>query len=156
MDYINQPKENCCAFCRSLEFLDGPENLVLWRGKLAFVILNRYPYTSGHVMVVPYQHACQLTEIDSAARTEIMELAAFMTRVIQVSYKPQGFNVGFNIGEAAGAGIAGHIHMHIVPRWNGDTNFMSSVGLTRILPEGLEDTYQRLKAAWQALSSGQE
>ena len=142
MEYIeNDHKEAGCVFCNAQAKTDGAENLIAFRGEVSFVILNRYPYTSGHLMVIPFEHRPNLDELDPATRAEMMELTSRCTTVL----KPQGFNVGVNMGEAAGAGVAGHVHIHIVPRWKGDTNFMSSVGGTRVLPEALEDTYKRVK-----------
>lgn len=150
MSYIQQHKdENGCVFCKAQEIPDGSENLILYRGKRSFVILNRYPYTSGHLMVVPFQHEASLEGLDAATRAELLELANQVIKMLGSEYQAQGFNVGINIGEAAGAGITDHIHLHVVPRWSGDTNFMSSLGETRVLPETLEDTYRRMKNAWQ-------
>jgi len=145
MEYIeSNNKENGCVFCIAQEMEDGAENLIAYRGDLAYVILNRYPYTSGHLMVNPYQHVSSLEELDRATRAEMMEFTSLCTTVLKNIYKPQGFNVGVNMGEAAGAGVLGHVHIHIVPRWKGDTNFMSSVGATRVLPEALEVTFERV------------
>ena len=149
MEYIQSPKQANCVFCTEVTKEDGPENLILHRSQSAFVIVNRYPYTSGHLMVVPYGHFPSVELLDARTRAEMMELCALVLSVLRVVYKPQGFNVGINIGEAAGAGIEAHVHMHIVPRWTGDTNFMSSLAGTRVLPETLEDTYKRLKEAWK-------
>lgn len=152
MEYINNHKTvTGCVFCTALEQPDGPENLIIARGSLAFVILNRYPYTSGHLMVVPNAHQSSLDALDPASRAEIMELTNQTIQVLLNIYHPQGFNLGMNIGSVAGAGIAEHVHMHVVPRWGGDTNFMSAVADTRVLPETLEDTYQRVLAGWQGL-----
>lgn len=149
MSYIeNHSKEEQCVFCAALASEDDPKNLIVTRGERAFVILNRYPYTSGHLMVVPFQHCSSLEQLDSQTRADIMELTNQATLVLRTVYNPQGFNLGMNIGEAAGAGIAEHIHLHIVPRWGGDTNFMSSLADTRVLPEALEDTYHRVQSAW--------
>lgn len=149
MKYIqeNQP-ENECIFCLAAESQEDEKHLVFYRGTHVYLILNRYPYTSGHVMCVPYSHASRLDKLTQAARTEMMELVNRSIEVLESVYEPDGFNVGLNLGEAAGAGVAGHLHMHIVPRWAGDTNFMTSVGGTRVLPETLGDTYQRVKEAW--------
>ncbi len=150
MEYIeNHTKEEGCVFCKAQAMQDGAENLIAYRGKLAYVILNRYPYTSGHLMVIPFEHKPNLEKLDSEIRAEMMELTSRCTTVLKNIYRPQGFNVGMNIGEAAGAGVLGHVHIHIVPRWKGDTNFMSAVGATRVLPEALEDTYQRIKNGFQ-------
>jgi ATP adenylyltransferase len=149
MAYIqNDLKREDCAFCDELSKDDGPENLIVFRGQRVFVILNRYPYTSGHLMTLPYEHLSTLEQLDAVTRSEMMELAVIATRVLKEIYCPQGFNVGINIGEAAGAGITEHIHLHVVPRWSGDTNFMSSLGQTRVLPETLEETYRRVCEAW--------
>ena len=149
MTYIEKHKdEQGCAFCKVMEKPDGPENLIVFRGQRAFVILNRYPYTSGHLMVVPYVHQSSLEALKANIRAEIMELATQGITVLRQVYNPQGFNIGINIGEAAGAGITEHVHLHIVPRWTGDTSFMSSLGQTRVLPESLEDTYRKIKEEW--------
>mgnify|MGYP005841364031 CR=1 FL=1 len=140
--------ETECVFCVEASRPDGPENLIVHRDQRVYVILNRYPYTTGHLMVVPYAHRANLTDLDVETRNEIMELVNHAIAVLQNIYNPQGFNVGINIGEAAGAGITGHVHVHVVPRWGGDTNFMSSLANTRVLPESLEETYHRVKQAW--------
>jgi ATP adenylyltransferase len=149
MIYIEKKKtEEECVFCSALERPDGPENLIVYRGQRAFVILNRYPYTSGHMMVVPYDHQPSLEDLSAEVRAEMMEFATQGMEVLRSIYQPQGFNLGINIGEAAGAGITDHVHLHIVPRWAGDTNFMSSLAQTRVLPETLEETYRRIKAVY--------
>ncbi len=154
MAYIEKHKaEEECVFCDALKMPDGPENLVVYRGQHAFVILNRFPYTSGHIMIVPYQHASYLEELPPDVRAEIIELATEGLRILRQVYNPEGFNIGINIGEAAGAGITEHVHLHVVPRWTGDTNFMSTLGSTRVLPERLEDTYQRVREAWSSSSN---
>jgi len=149
MRYIQETeKPSGCVFCIAADEENDAEQLVFFRGKTAYMILNRYPYTSGHVMCVPYAHKSRLQDLPRETRIEIMDLTSKAVEVLQGLYKPDGFNVGLNLGEVAGAGIAAHLHMHIVPRWAGDTNFMSSVGHTRVLPEALEDTYRRVKEAW--------
>ena len=146
MEYIDKHnKEEGCVFCNAQSKSDSAENLIVHRGEHAYVILNRFPYTSGHLMVIPFAHKPNLEELDPETRAEMMELTSRCTTVLKNTYRPQGFNVGVNIGEAAGAGVLGHVHIHIVPRWNGDTNFMSSVGGTRVLPEALEDTWKRVR-----------
>jgi ATP adenylyltransferase len=151
MSYIeNHSKEEQCVFCVAVASDKDEDNLIMARGKQVFIILNRYPYTSGHLMVVPYEHCSSLEQLDPQTRAEMMELTNRAILVLKSVYQPQGFNLGMNIGEAAGAGIAEHIHLHIVPRWGGDTNFMSSLADTRVLPEALEDTYRRVRAAWLA------
>ena len=150
MKYISMhtPKADC-IFCEALTKPDGPENLVLWRGQRCFIILNRFPYTSGHLMVVPLEHKPALEDISPEANAEMIDLLARVCRLLRKVYRPEGFNLGANIGAVAGAGVAGHVHFHVVPRWGGDTNFISTVGETRVLPEDLEQTYQRLQAAWE-------
>ncbi len=146
MEYIeNNNKEEGCVFCNAQAKEDGAENLIAFRGERAYVILNRFPYTSGHLMVVPFVHEAHLTKLDPQTRAEMMELTTQCITVLRKIYHPEAFNLGANIGEAAGAGVKAHVHMHIVPRWGGDTNFMSIVGETRVLPEALERTYERVK-----------
>ena len=150
MEYILSPKSGeGCIFCEGLKLADGPENLIVYRGAHAFVMLNRFPYTSGHLMIVPYEHKPSLELLEVESRADIMNLSARAIEVIQALYAPQGFNLGMNIGNAAGAGITEHVHLHVVPRWVGDTNFMSSISQTRVLPELLEETYRRVKEAWE-------
>jgi len=149
MRYVSGTSQPGCVFCRLPKETDGEGNLIVQRGEHAFVVLNRFPYTSGHLMVVAFAHVASLEDLDPPARAEMMELANRCLGVLRAVYQPQAFNLGANIGEAAGAGVAGHVHMHIVPRWAGDTNFMSTVGETRVLPEALEETYRRVRAAWE-------
>ncbi|MBO9369346.1 MAG: HIT domain-containing protein [Chloroflexi bacterium] len=150
MSYIeNHSKEEGCVFCRLQAMEDSPENLIVFRGQRAYVILNRYPYTSGHLMVVPYVHVSTLEDLDAPTRAEMMELTTQSMRVLRRVYRPHAFNIGANIGEAAGAGVKEHVHIHIVPRWVGDTNFMSTLGETRVLPEALEDTFRKVRQAWE-------
>jgi len=150
MKYISRSEKKAgCIFCNAADCTDSEENLIVRRTKLAFVILNRYPYNSGHVMVVPFAHQPSLVSLDKATQAEMMELINESLKTIESLYKPQGFNVGANIGSIAGAGVADHVHFHIVPRLAGDTNFMTTVGEARVLPEELSQTYQRLKDGWQ-------
>lgn len=151
MEYIQSEKhKEVCVFCQEMSRPDGPENLIVYRGLRAFVILNRYPYTTGHLMIVPYDHQSSLELLHAETRAEIMELTAQSMAILRTVYRPQGFNIGVNIGAAAGAGVLDHIHLHIVPRWGGDTNFMSSLAGTRVLPETLQDTYTRIHDAWRS------
>ena len=150
MTYIeNHGKDNGCIFCKVVAREDNADNLIIQRGDLAFVILNRYPYTSGHVMVVPFKHKPNLEELDPPTRAEMMEWTSRATTVLRNIYNTTAFNIGLNIGEAAGAGVKEHVHLHIVPRWNGDTNFMSTLAETRVLPEALEDTWNRIRKGFQ-------
>jgi len=149
MKYIeNHEKEEGCVFCNALTKEDSAANLIAFRGERAFVILNLYPYTSGHLMVVPFKHVATLETLDPSTRAEMMELTSQCMTVLQKTYHPHGFNMGANIGVAAGAGVPGHVHIHIVPRWGGDTNFMSALGETRVLPEALEDTFKRIRVGF--------
>jgi ATP adenylyltransferase len=146
MKYIeNHESQQGCLFCNALAQEDSPENLIILRGRRAFTILNLYPYTSGHLMVAPMSHKASLELLDPETRAEMMEQVSQAIVVLKLVYNPQAFNVGANIGEPAGAGEPGHVHMHVVPRWTGDTNFMSTLAATRVLPEALEDTYRRIK-----------
>src|SRR5882724_6290191 len=157
MDYLWTPwryafvsgtdKPSGCVFCDLVKLGDDVKAQIVHRGQHCFVILNIYPYTSGHVMVVPFAHLDELQKLPTAAAHEMIELSKKMETVLRGLYKPDGINLGMNIGKAAGAGIAGHIHMHVLPRWVADANFISVVGETRILPEELDDTYLRIKTA---------
>lgn len=145
----DKSKESGCVFCRALKEQDGAGNLIVFRGKTSFVMLNRFPYTSGHMMVLPFAHAARLDQLDAATRAEMMELQNQAVSVLSNVYKPDGFNLGANLGAAAGAGIEEHLHLHVVPRWVGDTNFTATVGELRVLPETLEETWQRVHEAWK-------
>ena len=139
-----------CIFCdrapsREANLEDDERNLVLHRGPHCFVIVNAFPYTSGHVMVVPYQHVDRLDLLPAEAATEMMALAQRLEGVLRELYRPDGINLGMNIGKAAGAGVAGHIHMHVLPRWVADANFMCVIAETRVLPETIEETARRIR-----------
>lgn len=152
MKYIeNHEKQAGCVFCIAQAKADDAENLIAFRGKNAYVILNRYPYTSGHLMAIPFEHKSNLEELDTETRAEMIELTSCCTTVLRKIYRTESFNVGINIGEAAGAGVLGHVHIHVVPRWAGDTNFMTTLGETRVLPEALEDTYRRVKERFESI-----
>jgi ATP adenylyltransferase len=151
MKYIQSSKHETCFFCEAILQPDSEENLVVYRGQSVFAILNQYPYTSGHLMIVPFQHVRHLEKLDSIVRAEMMEISTQATQVLTNVYHPEGFNLGINIGEIAGAGVADHIHLHVVARWSGDTNFMSAIAETRVLPEALAVTYQRIRVAWKQL-----
>ncbi|MGH2581304.1 MAG: HIT family protein [Anaerolineales bacterium] len=141
-------KSKGCVFCEALKVEDGPENLIIHRGKTAFVMLNRFPYTNGHLMVLPFAHVSELNQVDAPARAEMMELLNQAVLVLGQVFKAEGYNLGANLGAAAGAGIEEHLHLHAMPRWLGDTNFMATVGETRVLPETLEETWRKLREAW--------
>ena len=142
----NDGKTSGCIFCELPELPDADSKIV-YRGAHCFIILNSFPYTSGHVMVVPFAHLDELQKLPEPAAQEMMGLAQRMERILRQVYSPDGINLGMNVGRAAGAGVAGHIHMHVLPRWFGDTNFMTTVGEARVLPEALDETWKKLKEA---------
>lgn len=145
-----RPPAEACVLCDLLQG-DGERdqaNGVVWRGAHCAILLNAFPYTSGHIMILPLAHLARLADCPPATRSELTELAAQSETVLTHEYRPQGLNLGMNLGEAAGAGIAGHLHLHVVPRWTGDANFMTVVGETRVLPEELPDTWRRLHLAF--------
>jgi ATP adenylyltransferase len=139
-----------CVFCDAVNAGDDHRMLIVFRGQKNFVILNRYPYTSGHVLIVPYAHEATLAASRPETLEEMMQIAQRLQAVMETLYRPHGYNLGMNLGSAAGAGIAGHLHLHVLPRWFGDASFMSTVGETRVEPEELEVTYQRLSQALAA------
>jgi len=138
-------RDNGCVFCRINEEHKDDENYVIHRGKFNFALLNLFPYTSGHLMIVPYEHRASLAGTAEATTTEMIELAKRAQLALETEYHPDGFNIGMNLGQSAGAGVADHIHLHVVPRWSGDANFVSIVGETRVLPEDLATTASRLR-----------
>jgi ATP adenylyltransferase len=151
LEYVkdaSKDKESECIFCAALDAGNDEANLIVRRGEHCFVILNKYPYTNGHLMVAPYEHVAELQGLDDETMAEIMSLAQRGIAALETSYSPHGYNVGFNQGRVAGAGVEHHIHMHVVPRWGGDTNFMPVLGDTRVMNETLEDSYATLKGAW--------
>jgi ATP adenylyltransferase len=148
--YVTDPnKDDGCIFCEALK-QDDAKSLIVLRAKKNFVILNRFPYTTGHVMIVPFAHVAELAACDMETLNEMMELARRVQAALAASYKPEGYNLGMNLGRCAGAGVASHLHLHLLPRWSGDTNFMSSIAETRIEPEDLAVTYEKLRRALSA------
>jgi len=147
MAQVHDGKQPDCIFCHALERNNDEQMLIVYRGKKTFVILNRFPYTSGHVMIVPYAHVAELNLCEPGTLDEMMELAQTMEQVFHQTYKPDGMNIGMNLGRAAGAGVTGHLHLHMLPRWIGDSNFMTVTGETRVHPEELNTTYQNIKKA---------
>lgn len=141
-----------CIFCDLPAAQQDEKHYIVHRGSLCFVMLNRFPYTNGHLMVAPYDHVARLEDASEEAAVEMMRLARRAEHLLRGLYRPDGLNLGMNIGESAGAGVVGHIHLHVLPRWTGDTNFMTTVGETRVLPESLEITYQRVAAAFREVS----
>lgn len=151
MPYIEDDTDDEeCIFCQLLSQEDGPNNLILFRGELSFVILNRYPYTNGHLMIVPIEHNPSIEGLPAETLAEMMMLSSHAVGVLRKTYQAEAFNLGINIGAPAGAGIKDHVHIHVVPRWQGDTNFMATTAKTRVLPEALEVTYHRLKDHWNS------
>ncbi|MGA9887318.1 MAG: HIT domain-containing protein [Candidatus Acidiferrales bacterium] len=155
MDYLWTPwryryiadvkKDDECIFCAALAAKDDAKTLIVLRGKKNFIILNLYPYTSGHVMIVPYLHISELTSAEPETLADMMQLAQRVQAALEKIYRPHGYNLGMNLGRAAGAGVTGHLHLHVLPRWPGDANFMTVVGETRIEPEDLATTYEKLR-----------
>ena len=155
MDYIFTPwryayitqadKTTECLFCAAIQGTDDARTLIVHRGRLCFVMLNAFPYTAGHVMVIPYDHVDELQKLSAPAAQEMMALTQRLEGILRELYKPDGLNLGMNLGKAAGAGVAGHIHMHVLPRWVADANFVSVIGEPRIIPEALETTYKKIK-----------
>jgi ATP adenylyltransferase len=145
MVYLTSEQPDECIFCTLPREDEDEKNLILYRGTYCFVIINRYPYTNGHVMVVCNRHADLVSELTAEESAEVMALVSRCERAISDAYRPGGINVGANLGTTAGAGIPGHLHFHLVPRWHGDTSFMTSIAETRVISEGLEETYRRLK-----------
>jgi len=144
--YILGKKEGC-IFCDKIKEDKDKENYVILRGKTAFAILNTFPYNNGHLMVAPYKHVPDFDGLEESELGELMALVKKCTQVLKKALKPEGFNIGANIGKVAGAGLEGHIHIHVVPRWGGDTNFVYTLGDTRIIPESLDDTFNKLLSA---------
>ena len=148
---IDGEKEEGCIFCVKPSVSEDEKNFIVYRGEKCFVILNIFPYNNGHLMVVPYMHTATLSELDSETRLEMMNLASVVVEAMKNTMRPDGFNIGMNLGRTAGAGIDAHIHLHVVPRWNGDTNFMPVVGGTKVISEALEATYDKIKTAMMEL-----
>ena len=140
--------EQGCIFCAKPGEGDDRGNLIVHRGERCFVILNLYPYTNGHLMIAPFEHVGAIQELPAETTVEMMALAQRAIEVLEAKYEPHGFNVGFNQGRVAGAGVEHHIHMHVVPRWGGDTNFMPVLGDTRVMPQTVEQSYQTLKGTF--------
>ncbi len=136
--------ERHCLFCVLKKSAQDRDNLILYRGRLGFVVMNRFPYNSGHLMVAPFRHTSNLVSLTSAEAAEVFQLLQKGIAVLKKEFKPQGFNIGANLGAVAGAGVTGHLHFHIVPRWQGDTNFMPLLSETKVISEHLKTTYERL------------
>lgn len=158
MAYVDQPAPNAphadggCVFCDKAQSRDDEKNLVVFRGAHVFVLLNVFAYNNGHVMVIPYRHTALLTELSDDTLLELMTTARQAQAALQSAFRPEGYNLGMNLGTAGGAGIADHLHLHVVPRWNGDTNFMPVLADVKVLPDSLEHSARVLREAWPAAS----
>jgi ATP adenylyltransferase len=152
MEYVGSDKSGRCIFCEPSEPTSDRSRLILHRGERVFVLMNRFPYSTAHLMVAPYAHQGRLHHFDAATRAELIERAADCERILEEACSCEGLNVGFNAGAAAGAGFTDHLHLHIVPRWQGDTNFMTVVGELRVIPEHLERTWDELAPRFAELT----
>jgi ATP adenylyltransferase len=150
LKYITADKEEGCIFCKKPKEGNDKDNLILYTGETSFIIMNRYPYSNGHLMTVPYKHTNSFSDLTQDERLDLMNLTAKCLDILQV-IKPEGFNIGMNLGRTGGAGIDDHLHFHIVPRWSGDNNFMPVIGDVRVMPEYLEETYETLKKHLKSL-----
>ena len=156
LNYIESEKTDECILCRYQETDKDEENIIVYRGKYCYVMLNRYPYNNGHLMIIPYQHSASITDLDDKIWLEMCSLLKDTEQILTRVYNCDGINIGINLGCAAGAGIAEHIHIHIVPRWNGDSNFMSVIGGERVIPESFENAYNKLAPAFANLINNEE
>ncbi len=147
IQYIRSPKHDGCIFCDFPKENRDRERLILYRGKHSFIIMNNYPYNPGHIMIAPYRHVGKWEDLNDEELLEIMKLSQLAVKAIKRVMNPDGFNMGVNLGRVAGAGIDDHVHLHIVPRWNGDTNFMPVVADTKVIPESLQEAYDGLRKA---------
>jgi ATP adenylyltransferase len=148
MEYIRAEKSDGCIFCAAPAAGDDEAMFIIHRGEGCYVMLNRYPYTSGHLMVCPYRHTGTIEDLDEHQLLEMMILARTSLKALRAAYSPEGFNLGLNLGKVAGAGFDEHVHLHVVPRWGADSNFMPVIGDARVLPETLADTYRAVTAVW--------
>ena len=155
MAYIRKfsEKSSECFLCKASKDQRDDVNLVVHRGNRCFVILNRYPYNNGHIMVAPYKHTGKISDLDDDELMEMMQLLKLSIEVLEKEYRPDGFNVGLNLGRAAGAGLEDHLHFHVVPRWIGDTNFMPVISDTKVIPESLHESWKRIRERFQSLKA---
>jgi ATP adenylyltransferase len=151
LQYVAKEKSAGCIFCEKPLLGDDRAAHIVYRGTLAYVMLNTFPYNNGHIMVAPFAHLGNLEDLPSDTVHEMMDLAQQCTRALKTSFNPDGINLGFNLGAAAGAGIKDHLHLHLVPRWQGDTNFMPVIGDVRVIPESLDQTFDKLVEAFKLL-----
>ncbi len=148
IEYIVGEKEKGCIFCNRIKQKEDEKNLILYRAEFSFIIMNRYPYNSGHLMIVPYEHKGDYEDLNDNEILEMGKLIKLSIKVLREVMNPEAFNIGLNLGKPAGAGVEEHLHYHVVPRWNGDTNFMPVISNTRVIPEALSSTYKKLKKAF--------
>lgn len=153
MEFIESPKSDRCFMCDALADTDDRRHLLLHRSAVGMVMMNRYPYTNGHLLIAPLRHEGEFTRLTDPERLELMRLADRCVRILTDLCRPEGFNLGFNLGRVAGAGLESHLHLHIVPRWNGDTNFMPVFADVRVVPQALDDLYDRLKPAFDRIQA---
>jgi len=153
MGYVVGEKPCACVFCRKIESNEDEAQFVLYRGEHCAIVLNTFPYNSGHVMVVPFEHVAEMASLSAEASAELWELTRLAVHALKEALGWQGVNIGMNLGEAAGAGVKDHMHMHIVPRWHGDTNYMTACAETRVVPQSLEDSYRQLQPVVQRLAA---
>jgi ATP adenylyltransferase len=153
MAYIEINAPVGCIFCEKPAADRDEENWILYRGKLAFVMLNAFPYNNGHLMIAPFRHTADLEALTPEEQAEIFRQTQLCVAALRTAYHPDGYNIGMNLGKVAGAGVADHLHMHVVPRWNGDTNFMPVIGDTKVLPDSLGRSYRTLREAWTKVRS---
>ena len=152
IEYIKGPKSDGCFFCSYIQENMDEKNLVLYRGKSSIVVMNYYPYNNGHLMIAPFQHTSEISELSDETKLEMMNLIAHCQNALVKYLNAEGFNVGINYGNVAGAGLKEHLHIHVVPRWNGDTNFMPVTGHTKVISQGLKDTWITLRHYFEKLS----
>ena len=152
IDYIRSPKDDGCVFCSKIDSENDQKNLVLFKGRSSFVLMNLYPYSNGHLMIAPYQHTSDPSKLSKKTNMEIIEMANKSMEILRMVMKAEGFNFGANIGEGSGASIPKHLHFHVVPRWKSDTSFMPVVGSTKVVAQGLYDTYDHLKPFFDELN----
>jgi ATP adenylyltransferase len=157
MEYIlkaKEGKEDPCIFCSRIAQKTDQQNLILWRGKTAFIIMNRFPYNNGHLMVVPYQHTGNMDDLQTEEQLELFQLLQLAATSLEKVMRPHGFNIGMNLGRVAGAGVEDHLHFHIVPRWDGDTNFMPIISHTKVVSEALDKSFEKLKDSLLKIKKG--
>ena len=148
---LRDESKDGCVFCSLKDLEPSSENFILYKGKFNFIVMNKFPYNNGHILIVPYNHFSDITDLSLEESKEMMELLKLSVRVIRDSFSPQGFNIGSNLGEISGAGIADHMHFHVVPRWSGDTNFMPVISETKVISQYMEQSWESLKKSFDSI-----